>query len=70
MDLIIGIDYGVASGDMSVYTVAKRKSGKMTLVDSGNIEEIDYSKYVASEHQVVGEKKDLELFKKQFLTQE
>ena len=68
MSTIIGIDYGSDRGDMSVYTVAQRKGDSLHIIDSGKINDFDYTKYVATEHQVIGEKEHLEKFKAQFMS--
>lgn len=58
----IGIDYGIGK-DIPIFTVVKREDDKMIVVDSGKIIEFDYSKYVSSEHQIIGSSEDLEKFK-------
>ena len=65
-DILIGIDYGTGN-EHSVYTVGKRINGEMYIIDTGKIEDFDYSKYESTDHQVVGEHVDLEKFKGQFL---
>lgn len=63
--ITIGIDWA-DNGDIAMYSVAKRIWDKFHIIDSGKIEDFDYSKYVAIEHQIVGYKDDLEKFKKRF----
>lgn len=63
---IIGVDYGVAKNDIPMYTVAKKVDEGIMVIDSGRLSDFDYNKYVASEYQIIGEKEDLELFRKQF----
>lgn len=64
--LIIGIDYG-REDEESHFVVSKKIRGVFHVLDSGRMEDFDYSKYVASEHQVTGERDCLEKFKEQFL---
>lgn len=66
-EYIIGVDYGIARWDVPSFTVIKKEEETIKVIDSGQLKNFDYSKYVASEHQVTGEKEDLELFKAQFL---
>jgi hypothetical protein len=65
VSLIIGIDYGNEQ-DESAYVVAEKRRGVFHILDSGRMQDFDYSKYVAIEHQITGEKGCLEKFKKQF----
>lgn len=67
MSLIIGVDYGI-NDDIPMYTVGLKTDGKLHVIDTGKIEEFDYSKYVASKYQItiVGENKDVERFKEVF----
>lgn len=58
----IGIDYGIGV-DIPTYVVIKHDSNKMIVVDTGSLQEFDYSRYVASEHQIIGSSEDLEKFK-------
>ena len=67
MMVTIGIDYGDYKGDMSIYTVVRRVDGIIQVIDTGKIEDFDYTKYVATEHQVVGEQEHLEKFRSQFM---
>jgi hypothetical protein len=64
MSLLIGIDYGT-NHDIPMYTAALKQNGKLHIIDTGKIEDFDYQKFVASEHQIkfVGEPGDLERFK-------
>ncbi|MEW5569684.1 hypothetical protein [Rossellomorea marisflavi] len=68
MNLITSIDYG-RDDEESHYVVAKRKRGVFHVLDSGEMNDFDYSKYQASEHQITGEKECLEKFKLQFLNE-
>lgn len=63
MSLIIGVDYGI-NDDIPMYTVGLKVDGKFHVIDSGKIDEFDYSKYLASKHQITiaGENKDVERF--------
>ena len=63
---VIGIDYGTGN-DESVFTVAKRVNEEFRVVNSGLMKDFDYSKYVATNHQVVGEPNDIEKFKNKFI---
>lgn len=67
--LVIGVDYGVSQNDIPSFTVVKINNDVIEVIDSGQIKHFDYSNYVATEHQIVGYKEDLELFNKQFITQ-
>lgn len=59
---LIGVDYGIGN-DIAMVTVMSNMDGKLDLVENCKVEEFDYSKYVASDHQIVGGKSDLEKFK-------
>ena len=65
--VLIGVDYGVAREDIASFTVMKKEGNIVKVIDLGGLKDFDYTKYVATEHQVVGEKEDLELFKAKFL---
>lgn len=68
MDIfIIGVDYGLRTSDLPMFSVAKKDGEIFKIIDSGKIENFDYSKYVSTTHQINGELEDLEMFKKQFL---
>lgn len=67
MSLIIGIDYGVSKNDIPVFSVAKKE--KIIMIDSGEIEKFNYEKYLALDHQIVGDEKGMELFKIQFMNE-
>jgi hypothetical protein len=69
MTLIIGIDYGISRNDKPMFSAIKKENNKIIMIDSGKMEEFNYEKYVVSEHQIVGDKKDAELFKIQFLNE-
>lgn len=60
---IIGVDYGIIKTDIPIYIVMKHVDNKIVVVDTGKIDEFDYSKYVSSEHQIMGSSEDLEKFK-------
>lgn len=57
----IGIDFGIGN-DIPMFTVIKHEHDKMIVVESGKIIEFDYSKYISSEHQIIGCIEDLEKF--------
>lgn len=58
---IIGVDFGTGK-DITMVSVVRKAGGKIELIDNCSVEEFDYSKYVASKHQIVGSKEDLEKF--------
>lgn len=60
---LIGVDYGIEN-DVSTYSALKKIEDTWELVDTGKIEDLDYTKYVSSRHQIIGEKQDLEKFQK------
>ncbi len=63
----IGVDFGVGTNDIPMFIAVKKEGDKLIIIDSGRIEDFDYSKYIASEHQVVGNSVDLEIFKSSFM---
>jgi len=58
---VIGVDFGTGK-DIAMVSVIRKAGSKIELVDSCKVEDFDYSKYVASKHQIVGSKEDLEKF--------
>lgn len=60
---LIGVDYGIGK-DIPMYSVLKQTEDSWELIETGKIEDFDYSKYVGSKHQIIGENKDLEKFQK------
>lgn len=59
---LIGVDYGTGS-DIPMYSVLKKTKDTWELIDSGKVEDFDYSKYVSSKHQLIGEADALKRFK-------
>jgi hypothetical protein len=64
--LTIGVDYGMGTGDLPIYTVVNRINGQLHIIESGLLDDFCYEQYVGSEHQVVGYDGDIERFENQF----
>jgi hypothetical protein len=66
--IIIGIDFAENS-DKPTYTVMIKNEDKYDLIDVGKIEDFSFEKFIngGREVHIVGEKRDLEMFKKKMV---
>lgn len=58
---VIGVDFGIGN-DIPMVSVIRKVGSKIELLESCKVVDFNYLNYVASEHQIVGEKSDLEKF--------
>lgn len=66
--LVIGVDYGMNTGDLPTYVVVDKTGGMMHILESGLLDDFDYEMYSTMEHKIVGEYGDKERFNEQFKT--